>query len=360
MLEIFLSEAQYFEFEKIAIGAFAPVNGFMTKQECDSVINHMRMPTGEIFPIPVVLDVEKSLENKLLRGSTIRLIYNKVDVGSMDVESVFTLDKNVFAEKVFGTCDILHPGVSQLFQMKDLCVGGKITAKPVEHKKNDNRLDLTPKETKALFEKLEWKTIAGFQTRNVPHRGHEYLQRTALELVDGLFIHPLIGRRKAGDYTANAIRLSYEAFISEFLPKKRVLLSFLTTTMRYAGPREALFHAIIRRNYGCTHFIIGRDHAGVGSFYGKYEAQELVRKYESELGINILYFKGPFFCRFCDTIVTEKTCAHYSRLSKEETDISGTEIRRMLVQAVQPDIRLMRPEVLESILGIELFIQEEK
>jgi sulfate adenylyltransferase len=215
---------------------------------------------------------------------------------------------------------------------------------------------LTPEETRAEFKARGWKTVVGFQTRNVPHRAHEYLQRVALETIDGIFVQPLVGRRKVGDYTPQAIMCGYRTLIGTFLPRERVVLGILSTVMRYAGPREAVFHAIIRRNYGCTHFIVGRDHAGVGSWYGEYDAHELTRQFGSELGIEILHLRGFFFCPICDGIVTEKTCPHLGTPSARA--ISGTDMRRILVDGAVPDPRLMRPEIVAALKGVPLFIGE--
>jgi sulfate adenylyltransferase len=218
---------------------------------------------------------------------------------------------------------------------------------------------LSPDETRSYFKKQGWSTVVGFQTRNVPHRAHEYLLRRALEQADGLFIQPLVGTKKRGDYTHMAILTAYRALIDEFLPKERILLGVLSTAMRYAGPREALLHAIIRRNHGCSHFIVGRDHAGVGDFYGKYEAQELTRHFDGELGIQILRLPGPFHCTVCDEIVTEKTCPHAERAPDTTQQVSGTLLRSMLMENGTAAPALIRPEIVKSIRGLQIFIDEE-
>ena len=200
--------------------------------------------------------------------------------------------------------------------------------------------------------------MVGFQTRNVPHRAHEYLQRVALEHCDGLFIQPLVGRKKIGDYTPEAIIVANQLLVDQFYPPHRVVLGILSTAMRYAGPREALFHALIRRNYGCTHFIIGRDHAGVGEYYGKYSAHELARQFEGDLGIDIMYLHGPYHCRRCDGIVTEHTCAHLHSDPAAITQISGTDMRTVLSGGKEPEPHLMRSEVVEALKGINLFVGE--
>lgn len=214
--------------------------------------------------------------------------------------------------------------------------------------------ELTPFESKAIFLERKWDRVVGFQTRNVPHRAHEYLLRIALEHADGLFVQPLVGKKHAGDYTPEAIFRGYQALIGGFLPKDRVLFGVLSTQMRYAGPREAVFHAIVRRNYGCTHFIVGRDHAGVGDWYGLYDAHDLTKKFEGELGIQIMRLKGPFYCSICDGIATENTCAHTDCGCTQQ--ISGTYMRAILSSGELPDKKLMRHEVVSALAGIDCFI----
>jgi sulfate adenylyltransferase len=193
----------------------------------------------------------------------------------------------------------------------------------------------------------------------VPHRAHEYLQRVALEHVDGLFLHPLVGKKKRGDFTPEAVITGYRALIDEFYPSDRVLFGILTTSMRYAGPREAVFHAIVRRNYGCTHFVVGRDHAGVGDFYGSYDAHVLTQRFDGELGIEILRLRGPYHCKMCDSIVTDKTCRHGTTQPDAITQISGTDMRAMLSAGGNPDPNLMRPQIIEALRDVQLFIEEE-
>jgi sulfate adenylyltransferase len=242
--------------------------------------------------------------------------------------------------------------------MGEYFIGGRVS---LDHRvtMEFSKFDLTPKETRAHFAKKGWESVVGFQTRNVPHRAHEYLLRLALEQADGLFVQPLVGLKKRGDFTPAAILASYTALIDNFLPQKRVLLGILSTTMRYAGPREALLHAIVRRNYGCTHFIVGRDHAGVGNYYGKYEAQELARRYEDELGIQIMYFAGPYYCSMCDGIVTERTCPHEVTMPEATKQISGTDMRSILADNGAIANSIMRAAVVESVRDVAIFINED-
>lgn len=229
-------------------------------------------------------------------------------VGTVSVEDKYKIDKNKIAELAFKTLDKNHPGVNLLFKGPNYAISGKLKFYDANLKINDN-FHLTPKETKEKFKEMGWRTIVGFQTRNVPHFAHEYLQRCGLEMVDGLLLQPISGWKKSGDYKAEIVFECYKKLIESYYPKNRVLLCSLSTAMRYAGPREALFHAIIRRNYGCTHFIVGRDHAGVGNYYGKYEAHKIFDSIE-DIGIIPMLLHEPFFCKRCDMMATEKTCVH--------------------------------------------------
>jgi len=353
-----IKQRQYLELENLAQGAFYPLNGFMNKGEFYSVIETMRLPGGQLFPLPVVLDQTLDQVRETAGADRIGLIFEGREVGEIIPESVFTCDKGAVADEIFGTRDTAHPGVSQWMRMGEQFVGGPVRLNhrvPLEF----SHYDLTPDQTREHFAKEGWNTVVGFQTRNVPHRAHEYLLRLALEQADGLFIHPLVGLKKRGDFTPAAILAAYRTMIENFLPQKRILLGVLSTTMRYAGPREALLHAIIRRNYGCTHFIVGRDHAGVGNYYGKYQAHELARQFESELGIQILYFSGPYYCSVCDGIVTERTCPHEESMPQATKQISGTDMRSILAGNGMIANNLMRPEIVDSVQGLPIFIEED-
>ncbi len=358
MIELAINRRQYLELEKIAFGAFAPLAGFMTEDEFVSVVETMRLPTRAPFPLPVILDVTGAQIRDLTGGSQVALVCEDAKVGELSLDSVYTCDKRAVAEHMFGTADAGHPGVAHFFAMGDYFIGGpaRLTRR-LAFEFSD--YDLTPDQTRAHFADHGWQTIAGFQTRNVPHRAHEYLQRLALEQVDGLFIQPLVGRKKRGDYEPAAILTGYRTLIDGFLPRQRVLLGVLSTAMRYAGPREAIFHAIIRRNYGCTHFVIGRDHAGVGGFYGKYDAHNLAKQFGPELGIEVLLYFGPFHCKVCDGIVTERTCPHVDTEPEVTREISGTAIRALLLNGTVLGSDLIRAEVVESVRRGPLFIDED-
>jgi sulfate adenylyltransferase len=357
MPELVLNRHQYLEFEKICLGAFAPLQGFMNSEQVISVTEHMRLPSGEVFPLPVILDLTAS-QAKDIRGQVkVVLIHNGVEVGHLEPEDIFSPDKIALAAKNFGTVDETHPGVSHLLSMGDIFVGGSVHLKQ-RAEMPFSEFELTPDEAKSKFKALGWKSVIGFQTRNVPHRAHEYLHRVGLETSDGLFVQPLVGRKKTGDYTPEAVIKGYKALVEGFFPADRVVLGILSTAMRYAGPREAVFHAIIRRNYGCTRFIVGRDHAGVGDFYGKYEAHDLTRRFDGELGIEVVRFHGPYYCSKCDGIATEHTCPHKISDPDVVREISGTDMRAILLGGQEPEPHIMRPEVVNSLKGVPLFVEE--
>jgi len=357
MSELHLDRHQYLELEKLGLGAFAPLQGFMNEDEVRSVADELRLPNGEVFTIPVVLDVSADDAKRLKGAPRVALVFDGVEVGELSPESFSQPNKPELARKIFTTDDENHPGVSRLTRQGEIFVGGPVTLKQrvaldiSEH-------ELTPAQTKAKFAELGWKSIIGFQTRNVPHRAHEYLHRVGLETSDGLFVQPLVGHKKKGDYTPAAVIRSYQTLVKEFFPANRVVLGILSTAMRYAGPREAVFHAIIRRNYGCTQFIVGRDHAGVGTYYGKYDAHALTKHFDGELGIEVVRLHGPFYCRRCDGIVTEHTCPHPETDPTAVREISGTDMRAIFVDGKAPDPHIMRPEIVASLKGVPLFVEE--
>ena len=356
MTEIKLNRDQYLEAEKIGLGAFAPLTGFMTEDQFGGVVSNMRLPSGAPFTLPVVLDVDRDTAAAIRGRPKVTLIFEGEAVAEFDPQDEFSPNRRAVARSVFGTDDETHPGVRYLYRQKEIFVGGPMRL--LKRKMLDISADeLTPDQTRKIFSERGWKTIVGFQTRNVPHRAHEYLQRVALENADGLFIQPLVGHKRAGDFTPQAIMTGYRALVGGFLPKDRVVLGILSTAMRYAGPREAVFHAIIRRNYGCTHFIVGRDHAGVGNWYGRYDAHELTRRFDGDLGITVLRLHGPFHCRICDAIVSEKTCPHAGTDAARE--INGTDMRRILTGGAIPDPALMRPQIVAALRGVPLFIEED-
>ncbi len=338
------------EIENIAHGVFSPLEGFMTRNDFLSVLESMRLENDVPWTIPIVLDVstDELRRNEVKEGDTVALTTNGKLVALMEIEEIYGFDKKEYAEKVFKTTDLEHPGVYKVFNMEDKLVGGKIEL--VDGIENPfEKYTLWPIETRILFKELGWRTIVGFQTRNAPHLGHEYVQKTALTFVDGLFINPVIGRKKRGDFRDEVILKAYEVLIEKYYLKGRAVLAILRTEMRYAGPREAIFHAIVRKNFGCTHFIVGRDHAGVGKYYGPYEAQEIFEEFP-DLGITPIFFKQFYYCKKCYGYVNESVCPHSG---DDVIPPSGTKIREMITKGELPPKEMMRPEVAEVILSFE-------
>jgi sulfate adenylyltransferase len=349
----------YLELEKIGIGAFSPLEGFMDEEDFYSVAKDMRLKNGIIFPLPVVLPLPEEKENEIKKAVIVDLIYDNEKVAQIFPTSIYRPDFNKVLPLLFGTNNDHHPGFKMLVSLGKIFLGGKIKfLKKVKH--DLSKYDLSPKKVKGIIKKKELSTIAGFQTRNVPHKAHEYLQRLALEKVDGIFIQPLIGRKIKGDFTPDAIITSYKYLIKNYLPESKVILGALTTSMRYAGPREAVFHAIIRKNYGCTHFIVGRDHAGVSGYYSDYQAQELCKEVQEELDIKIMHMRGPFYCNKCDGVVTDNVCNHINEDSDVTFQISGSKIRSMLLGQEKISKKYIREEIVNSLKGKKLFIDEDE
>lgn len=347
-VELTVEPEVWVEAANITDGVLHPLAGFMDSKDYHSVVENMRLDNGEPWTIPVTLDVpEEKVQDVIKAGKVTLMVSGGIAVAEVDVEDVFKVDNANDLEKVFGTQSLKHPGVAKEVGRPKYRVGGAIRLLRVMDQAYPE-YGLTPQQTKTLFNKMGWKTIVGFQTRNPIHRSHEYLQRIGLELTDGLFVQPLIGWKKADDLSAEAVMNSYKKMLAEFYPSNRVVLGALLTPMRYAGPREAVFHAIIRRNYGCTHFIVGRDHAGVGGFYEKYAAHKLCHKF-TDLGIQILTLCGPYYCGKCETIVTEKTCPHGEDFC---LDISGTQVRAMLKNGERPPIEYMRSEIADHLIEL--------
>ena len=326
----------------IAAGVFSPIEGFLTSDQYLAVVNDMRLPNGSAWTIPILLDVKK--EDGIEEGSEIALVYDGKPRASMKVEDVYKYDKQELAKKVYGTNDIAHPGIAKTLAMKDFLVGGKISvAQGIQRTYQD--YTFTPADTRKIFEEMGWKTVVGFQTRNVPHSGHEGLQKAALNLYDGLFINPVIGKKKKGDFKDEVIIDSYSALIEGYFPKSRAFFGILHWEMRYAGPKEAIMHAIMRKNFGCTHFIIGRDHAGVGNYYHPFAAQEIFKEFP-DIGIQPLMFPAFYYCRKCFSVANEKTCPHGK---EDHLDFSGTYMRTLINNGQSPPAELIRPEVFSAI-----------
>lgn len=332
----------------IGSGTFAPLNGFMTSKDYHNVVEEMHLENGYPWTIPITLDISRDEYKKIRKKKKVCLCSgNSKGLATLNIEDIFEVDFDNDIRKIYGVDDCRHPGVCKERQRNRYRIGGRLEVLPGNYNEKEY-LDYLPDTTCRIFKEKGWKTVAGFQTRNPIHRAHEYLQRTAMEFVDGLFIHPLIGWKKRDEFTPMAIIETYKKMIDSFYPENRVFLGTLRTAMRYAGPREAVFHAIIRRNYGCTHFIVGRDHAGVGGYYGKYDAHDLLKKMNN-IGIEIIMLHGPYFCRTCGQIVTDKTCSHGERHALE---VSGTCIREMISQGKYPPEEFMRKEIAEILIRL--------
>jgi len=345
-IEIGLDEA--LDVENIAYGVYSPLEGFMNYGELSYVLEDMRLPSDIPWTMPIVLDVDEEAILSIREGDDVVLKYSGEPLAVMTVEEVYRFDRRLYAQRVFGTLDQNHPGVSKTLNMKDFLIGGPITL--IRETSNPyERYTLRPVETRVLFRERGWRTIAGFQTRNAPHLGHEYIQKSALVFTDGLFINPVIGRKKGGDFRDEVILKAYEALVGNYYPRNTVVLSILRYEMKYAGPREAIHHAIMRKNFGCTHFIVGRDHAGVGDYYKPYEAWDIFKEFP-DLGITPLFAREFFYCRKCGGMAHDKTCPH---AEEHRVRFSGTEIRRMLLNGEKPPPELMRPEVVDAILRFE-------
>jgi len=333
--------------ENIADGIFSPLEGFLNQSDFESVVSKGRLTNDLAWTIPIVLDVDEETSKKAKEAGDV-LLRNPdgTGVAVLHVEDVFTYEKSKVSRGVYGTADGRHPGVAKTNSMKDYLVGGKIDFVRRPHETEIRKYRMTPVQTREAFAKAGWNTICAFQTRNPPHVAHEMLQKTSITTRDGVFVNPLIGRKKRGDFVDEVIVKAYETMIRHYYPENRCRLATLHTEMRYAGPKEAIHHAIMRQNYGCTHIIIGRDHAGVGSYYDPFAAQKIFDDYQ-DLEISPVFFPAFFYCRKCLTFTNPKACPHDS---DDREQISGTKLREMIQNGQSPSEFILRPEVARVII----------
>ena len=338
------------DLEMLTVGALSPLTGFLGEDDYVSVLETMHLSNGLAWSIPVTLSLTDDDVKRIGAGSSVALLPSEGadPIAIVDIAEVYKRDRQKEALGVFGTEDLEHPGVQALHDAGDFCLAGTVRALSLPEHDDFVSYRLTPAQTRAAFAERGWRTVVGFQTRNPIHRAHEYLQKCALEIVDGLLVHPLVGATKGDDVPADVRMRCYEALFEGYYPKDRAMVSVFPAAMRYAGPREAIWHAICRKNYGCTHFIVGRDHAGVGSYYGTYDAQKIFEEFEpGELGILPLMFEHSFWCNACEGMASPKTCPHGET---ERVSLSGTKVREMLRAGERPPIEFSRPEVADILI----------
>jgi sulfate adenylyltransferase len=352
---IILNDLNLADLEMIAGGSLSPLTGYMERADYESVVRNMRLANGLPWTIPVTLAVSAEQASRIRVGQEVALVEQREDgeriLAILEVRDKYEYNREVEAQQVYRTTETAHPGVARLYRQGEVLLGGPIWLIEWPYRTQHEFADLryTPEQTRSLFVERGWRRVVGFQTRNPIHRAHEYIQKTALEIVDGLLLHPLVGETKSDDVPAATRVESYKAILAAYYPASRVLLGVFPAAMRYAGPREAVFHAIARKNFGCTHFIVGRDHAGVGKYYGTYDAHLIFDEFTSqEIGIIPLFFEHTFYCRKCGAVVSSKTCPHDKA---DHLILSGTQVRELLARGEMLPVEFTRPEVSRILMA---------
>ncbi len=346
--QVVVGSRQLADLEMLAIGAYSPLGGFMKRADYLGVVDNMHLENGLPWSVPITLSVTSEQAESLKTGSQVALINEHGTLQAvMSVEEKYTYDKQHEASNVYRTTEDAHPGVKVVYQQGDVLLGGPVRVVALPNQAFA-AYRFTPAQSRQQFTERGWKRVVGFQTRNPVHRAHEYIQKCALETVDGLYLHPLVGDTKGDDIPADVRMRCYEVLLENYYPANRVVLGVLPAAMRYAGPREAIFHALMRKNYGCSHFIVGRDHAGVGNYYGTYDAHHIFAEFDpAKLGITPMFFDHTFFCRVCDSMASSKTCPHGN---DQHVTLSGTKVRQMLQAGEIPPREFSRPEVAKVLI----------
>ena len=345
-----LSPREQFDLEMIAIGAFSPLTGFMGKADFTSVCRDLRLANGTVWPIPVTFCPADDVAAGIREGDKLALKDTRQRLlATMTVREKYAHDKELEIPNVYKTSDEAHPGVAQIRKQGNTCLAGEVDVVTTTHEPEFADFRLPPARTREAFSAKGWNTVAAFQTRNPIHRSHEYLTKVALEMTDGLLIHPLVGETKSDDIPAEVRMQCYRTLIDNYYNKDKTMLSVMPLAMRYAGPREAVLHTLIRKNYGVTHFIVGRDHAGVGNYYGTYDAQKIFNQFDvpKEIGVTILKFEHTAWCKPCEAVVSTKTCPHGP---EQKVAPSGTKVREMLKSGQRPPMEFSRPEVADILI----------
>jgi sulfate adenylyltransferase len=343
-----LNARQISELLLIATGAYSPLDGFMGEADYREVVSSMRLANGVAWPMPITLAVSSVDARRLQIMKDVALYQDHLLLGVLHLEQKYTYDKAREAELVFRTTDLAHPGVQALYNQGDWLLGGRISLINCPDGLSFPEYRKDPGQTRQLFIDRGWRRVVAFQTRNPVHRAHEYIQKCAMEIADGLLLHPLVGETKSDDVAADVRIRSYEKILANYYPVSRTVLAVMPGAMRYAGPREAVFHALIRKNYGCSHFIVGRDHAGVGNYYGTYDAHRIFDEFEPhELGITPLFFDHTFYCKSCGAMASSKTCPHEQ---SQHVTLSGTKVRELLNAGQLPPVEFSRPEVAQVLI----------